>query len=108
MDPVLDMTALFRLGYGLYVITSWDGTRHNGMIANTVMQTANDPTCIAVSINKANFTHEIIRKSGRMNVNCLTTDAPFRYLSVLDSKVDVMQIKCRGYRFLILLTVWLC
>ena len=73
-----DMTALFKLGYGLYVVTSNDGKRDNGLIVNTVSQVADNPTKIAVTINKANYSHHIIKQTGVMNVNCLTVDAPFK------------------------------
>ncbi len=72
-----DMTALFRLGYGLYVVTSNDGKRDNGLIVNTVTQVSDNPTRIAVNINKANYSHHVIKQTGKMNVNCLSVDAPF-------------------------------
>ena len=72
-----DMTALFNIGYGLYVITSNDGKRDNGLIVNTVTQVTNTPNRIAVTINKENYSHHIIRQTGVMNINCLTVDAPF-------------------------------
>ena len=73
-----DMTALFKLGYGLYVVTSNDGKKDNGLIVNTVSQVADNPTKIAVTINKANYSHHVIKQTGVMNVNCLTVDAPFK------------------------------
>ena len=72
-----DMTALFKIGYGLYVITSNDGKKDNGLIVNTVTQVTNTPNRLAVTINKANYSHHIIKQTGKMNINCLTTDAPF-------------------------------
>lgn len=72
-----DYNALFRIGYGLYVVTSHDGSRDNGLIVNTVTQVTNTPNRVAVTINKANYSHHIIRQSGVMNVNCLSVDAPF-------------------------------
>ena len=74
---MIDNTALFRLGYGLYVVTSNDGTRDNGLIVNTVMQVTVNPDRIAVCINKANYSHDVIRKQKKMNVNCLSVSAPF-------------------------------
>ena len=71
------MSALFNIGYGLYVITSNDGKKDNGMIGNTVAQVANGPTRIMVSINKGNYSHDVIKETGIMNVNCLSVDAPF-------------------------------
>lgn len=72
-----DMTALFNIEYGLYVITSNDGKRDNGLIVNTVTQVTNTPNRIAVTINKENYSHHVIKQTGKMNINCLTVDAPF-------------------------------
>ena len=73
-----DLTALYKLGYGLYVVTSNDGKKDNGLIVNTVAQVADNPNKIAVTINKANYSHHVIKQTGIMNVNCLTVDAPFK------------------------------
>ena len=72
-----DMSALFKIGYGLYVITSNDGRRDNGMIVNTVSQVTNSPNRIAVCINKQNYTHHVVQQTGIMNLNCLSVAAPF-------------------------------
>ena len=72
-----DLTALFRIGYGLYVVTSNDGKKDNGLIVNTVTQVTNTPNRIAVTINKQNYSHHVIKQTGKMNVNCLSVDAPF-------------------------------
>ena len=72
-----DLKALFNIGYGLYVVTARDGEKDNGMIVNAVMQVTNTPNRIAVAINKSNYTHDIVKKTGIMNINCLNTDAPF-------------------------------
>lgn len=72
-----NMNALFRIGYGLYVVTSNDGRQDNGLIVNTVAQVSDSPARIAVTINKANYSHHVIRQTGKMNVNCLSVDAPF-------------------------------
>lgn len=72
-----DMTALFKIGYGLYVVTSNDGTKDNGLIVNTVTQLTDNPNRVAVNINKANYSHHIIKQTGVMNVNCLSVEAPF-------------------------------
>ncbi len=72
-----DLTALYNIGYGLYVVTSNDGKKDNGLIVNTVTQLTNTPNRVAVAINKANYSHHIIKQTGIMNVNCLSTDAPF-------------------------------
>ena len=72
-----DLTALFNIGYGLYVVTSSDGRKDNGLIVNTVSQVTNTPNRVAVTINKENYSHHIIRQTGVMNVNCLDVSAPF-------------------------------
>lgn len=72
-----DLSALFNIGYGLYVVTSNDGTKDNGLIVNTVSQVTNTPNRVAVTINKANYSHHIIKQTGVMNVNCLDVSAPF-------------------------------
>ncbi len=77
-----DLTALFNIGYGLYVVTSNDGKKDNGLIVNTVTQVTNTPNRLAVTINKANYSHHVIKQTGKMNINCLTVDAPFRVFEV--------------------------
>ena len=72
-----DLTALFNIGYGLYVVTCNDGKKDNGLIVNTVTQVTNTPNRIAVTINKANYSHHVIKQTGIMNINCLSVDAPF-------------------------------
>lgn len=77
-EKKIDPTALFKIGYGLYVVTCNDGTKHNGQIVNTVSQVANNPDRIAVNINKANYSAEVIRKTGVLNVCTLNEQAPFK------------------------------
>ncbi len=72
-----DLSALFKIGYGLYVITSNDGKKDNGLIVNTVTQVTNTPNRVAVCINKDNYSHHVIKQTGMMNLNCLSQDAPF-------------------------------
>lgn len=73
-----DMNALFKIGYGLYVVTSNDGKQNNGLIVNTLTQVSDNPNRIAVNINKANYSYHVIKQTGILNVNCLTVDAPFK------------------------------
>ena len=73
-----DMKALFSIGYGLYVVTSNDGKKDNGLIVNTVVQLTDNPYRVMVSINKDNYSHHVIKQTGVMNVNCLNTEAPFK------------------------------
>ncbi len=73
-----DLKALFNIGYGLYVVTCNDGKKDNGLIVNTVSQVTNTPNRIAVTINKQNYSHHVIKQTGKMNINCLSVDAPFK------------------------------
>ena len=68
------MSALFKIGYGLYVVTSNDGENDNGL---TVTQLTDTPERVCVTINKSNYSHDIIKETGILNVNCLSTEAPF-------------------------------
>ena len=75
--PELDPKALFKIGYGLYVVTSNDGKKDNGLILNSVTQLTDTPLRVAVNINKMNYSHDVIKKSGVLNINCLNNEAPF-------------------------------
>ncbi|MBR2562551.1 MAG: flavin reductase [Eubacterium sp.] len=77
-EKKIDPTALFKIGYGLYVVTCNDGTKHNGQIVNTVSQVANNPDRVAVNINKMNYSADVIKKTGVMNVCTLNEQAPFQ------------------------------
>lgn len=72
-----DLTALFNIGYGLYVVTCNDGKKDNGLIVNTVTQVTSSPNRIAVTINKDNYSNHVIKQSGTLNINCISQDAPF-------------------------------
>ena len=72
-----DFKALFKIGYGLYVVTCNDGKKDNGLIVNTVSQVTDSPNRVSVCINKQNYSHHVIKQTGILNVNCLSVDAPF-------------------------------
>ena len=72
-----NLSALYNIGYGLYVVTSNDGEKDNGLIVNTVTQLTDSPNRVAVTINKANYSYHVINQTKKMNVNCLSTSAPF-------------------------------
>ena len=74
----MDNKALFKVGYGLYVLTARNGEKDNGCIINTLLQVTDVPSLIGViTVNKRNYTHDIIVKSGEFNVSILTVDTPF-------------------------------
>ena len=68
---------LFKLTYGLFVLSARDGLKDNGCIINTVMQVTDTPLQIAVAVNKNNYTLEMIQKSGVFNISVLTESTPF-------------------------------
>ncbi len=77
-DNYIDPTALFSIGYGLYVVTSNDGKKDNGLIVNTVTQVSDNPNRVAVTVNKLNWSCGVIDKTGVLNVSTLSQDAPFK------------------------------
>ena len=82
IDEKNNLNALFNIGYGLYVVTSNDGKKDNGLIVNTVTQVTNTPNRVAVTISKENYSHHVIKNTGIMNVNCLSVEAPFKVFEV--------------------------
>ena len=76
----MNLKALYKLGYGLYVVSSRKGDRLNGQIANTVFQITSEPPTIAVSINKNNLTHEFIKESKVLAVSVLSQDTPLSFI----------------------------
>lgn len=95
-----DLTALFKIGYGLYVVTSNDGEKDNGLIVNTVTQLTDNPNRVAVNINKANYSHHVIKKTGIMNVNCLSVEAPFDVFKTFGFQSGRLVDKFEGYQTL--------
>ncbi len=77
-EATVDAAAFHKLSYGLFVLTARDGDKDNGCIVNTVLQLTSSPGRITVAVNKQNFTHDMIIKTGMFNVSVLTEDAPFK------------------------------
>ena len=73
-----DLRALFKIGYGLYVVTTNDGKKDNGLIVNAVTQLTNTPNRVGVAINKQNYSCEVVDKTKKLNVCVLSVDAPFK------------------------------
>lgn len=71
----MNKNALFKISYGLYVLTSKDGDKHSGCIINTAMQISETPLRVCISINKANYTHDLVMKSKKFNVSALSQEA---------------------------------
>jgi len=75
---MIDNDAMFKLSYGLFVLTVRDGEKDNGCIINTVTQISHDPLRVSIAVNKANLTHDMLLKTRAFNVSVLTESAPFR------------------------------
>ena len=73
----MDTSVLFKIGYGLYVLTANEGEKDNGCIINTVMQVTSDPVQIAIAVNKKNYTNGMIHKTKKFNLSILSLDAKF-------------------------------
>ena len=76
-SEVVEPNAMFKLSYGLFVLTAKDGRKDNGSIINTAQQVTSQPNRISICVNKNNFTHDMIVKTGEFNVNILSQDATF-------------------------------
>jgi len=76
----MNLKALYKLGYGLYVVCSRKGNKLNGQIANTVFQVTSEPPTIAVSINKNNLTHDFIKESKVFTASVLSQDTPLSFI----------------------------
>ena len=73
----MNTNALFKIGYGLYILTSNEQGKDNGCIVNTVMQVTSDPCQIAVCVNKNNYTCEMIQHTRKFNVSVLSEGVSF-------------------------------
>lgn len=74
---MVDNNALFKLSYGLFVLTARQGKKDNGCIINTAMQITDDPKRMVIVVNKQNLTHDMIAETGAFNVSVLSQDAVF-------------------------------
>ncbi len=82
----MDLNILRKISYGMYIITSTDGSRINGQFANTAFQTTSEPPTMAISINKQNYTHEIISKGGVFAVSVLEKETPIKLIGAFGFK----------------------
>jgi ferric-chelate reductase [NAD(P)H] len=76
----MDPRTLHKIGYGMYIVTSKNGDKVNGQVANTLFQVTSEPPTVGVSINKQNLTHEFIEKSKVFAVSVLSTEAPLKLI----------------------------
>jgi rubredoxin/flavin reductase (DIM6/NTAB) family NADH-FMN oxidoreductase RutF len=97
----LDLTTLHKISYGLYVICSRDKNQYNGQIANALIQTTADPPTLAVSINKKNYTHELIRKSNLFTISILNQETPMKLIGMFGFRngKEINKFKNVKYKF---------
>ena len=108
--PVFEPSSLFRLSYGLFVLSARQDGRDNGCIVNTVMQVTASPCRICVAVNKDNLTHDMILATGDLNVSVISTEADFAlfrqfgFASGRDTDKWAGEAECRtanGLRYLV-------
>lgn len=82
----MNKAALHKISYGLYIICSGHEDKFNGQIGNTLFQVTSDPATVAISINKANYTHELIKLSRKFSVSILSQAAPMPFIGLFGFK----------------------
>lgn len=95
----MDLNALHKLSYGLYIIGSRKGDRLNGQVANTVFQITSEPPAVAVSINKTNLTHEFIKASRVFTVSVLCESTPLSFIGNFGFKSGKDTDKLKGMNY---------
>ena len=73
----MDKKAMYKLSYGLFILTAREGEKDNGCVINTAIQAASTPDQISVCVNKANFTHDMIMRTGAFTVSVISQKAGF-------------------------------
>ena len=73
----MNTKAMYKLSYGLFVCTAVKGDKKNGCIINTAVQIASEPNTISIAVNKANYTHDMIKETGKCNISVISQDADF-------------------------------
>lgn len=99
MNKGIDPKALFNLTYGMYIIGARSGEKLNAQVANAVMQITADPACIAVCLNKQNFTHNCLCDCGSFSVSVLEEDVPMTFIGRFGFKSGRETDKFDGVRY---------
>lgn len=73
----MDNKAMYKLTYGLFVLTANNNGKHNGCIINTAAQVTSEPNRISIAVNKANLTHDMIMENKKFNISIISQDAKF-------------------------------
>ena len=93
----MDNRALFNIGYGLYILTSKEGDKDNGCVINTLMQITSDPLRCVIGVNKNNYTHDMIKRTGVFNVSVLTKSTSFDLIKHFGFQSGKDAEKIKGY-----------
>jgi flavin reductase (DIM6/NTAB) family NADH-FMN oxidoreductase RutF len=95
----MDLNALRKISYGLYIIGSYQGSRRNGQVANTVFQITSEPPTVAVSINKKNLTHDFIKATGVFSASVLGQTTPLAFIGNFGFKSGRDTDKLKGVTY---------
>ena len=89
----MDQKVMQKLSYGLFVLTAKDGDKDNGCIINTAVQVTSEPNRITIAVNKGNFTHDMVKKTGVFNISILSEAAKFDTFKHFGFRVEEMLIR---------------
>lgn len=95
----MDKKAMYKLSYGLFVLTAREGEKDNGCIINTAIQAASEPNQISICVNKANFTHDMICRTGAFTVSVISEKADFALFQRFGFQSGREADKFAGYAF---------
>ena len=76
----MDKKAMYKLSYGLFVLTARESEKDNGCIINTAIQAASEPNQLSICVNKANYTHDMIERTGKFTVSVLSAECTVRII----------------------------
>jgi ferric-chelate reductase [NAD(P)H] len=82
----MNKAAFYKITYGLYIVTAGQNGKFNGQIANTMFQVTSEPATVAISINKDNYTHKLIKLSNKFAVSFLAEAAPMTFIGTFGFK----------------------
>jgi len=91
----MNRAALHKISYGLYIVTSGQDDKFNGQVANSMFQVTSNPSTVAISINKENYTHELIKLSRKFVISILSETTPMTFIGLFGFKSgrDVDKLK---------------
>ena len=91
----MDRKAMYKLSYGLFVLTAKEDEKDNGCIINTAIQAASEPNQLSICVNKANYTHDMIQRTGKFTVSVLSQNAQFEFSNILAFNQEGMLINLK-------------